>query len=86
MYNYLNYFFKSSAGELSTKNKSVLKDLLKGFKPKSVYTTQGENNIEKAFDDLVSNDKKIDDVLKKQTMGLLIEIRIFFRKQKSCLI
>ena len=39
---------------------------MKGFKLKSVYTTKGENNIEKAYDDLVSNNKKIDDVFVKK--------------------
>ena len=39
---------------------------MKGFKLKSVYTTNGENNIEKAYDDLVFNNKKIDDVLYKK--------------------
>ena len=48
------------------KNKSFLKDSLKGFKLKSVYITNGENKTEKACDDLVFNDKKIDDVLYKK--------------------
>ena len=39
---------------------------MKGFKLKSVYTTKGENNIEKTYDDLVFNNKKIDDVLYKK--------------------
>ena len=60
------FFFKSSAEEISLKNKSFLKDLLKGFKLKSVYTTEGENNIEKAYDDLVLNDKKTKVKLKNQ--------------------
>ena len=50
---------------MSIKNKSFLKYLSKGFKLKSVYTTKGENNIEKTYDDLVSNKKKIDDVFFK---------------------
>ena len=66
MYDYLNSFFKPSVGEISIKNKSFLKDLSKGFKLKSVYTTKGENNIEKTYDDLVFNNKKIDDVLYKK--------------------
>ena len=87
MYNYLNYFSKLSAEEISIKNKSFLKGLLKGFKLKSVYTTKGENNIEKDYDDLVFNHKKIDDVLsKKVKMSLVIAVKIFFRKQKICLI
>ena len=65
MYNYLNDFSKLSAGKISIKNKSFLKDLLKGFKLKSVYT-KNENNIENACDDLVFNNKKIDDVLYKK--------------------
>ena len=36
LYNNLNYFSKLSAEELSTKNKSFLKNLSKGFKLKSV--------------------------------------------------
>ena len=59
LYNYLNYFFKFSVEEISIKNKSFLKDLSKGFKLKSVYTTKGENNIEKTYDDLVFNNKKL---------------------------
>ena len=66
LYNYLNYFFKFSVEKTLIKNESFLKDLLKGFKLKSVYTTNGENNIEKAYDDLVFNNKKIDDVLYKK--------------------
>ena len=66
LYNYLNYFFKFSVEETSIKNKSFLKDLSKGFNLKSVYTTNGENNIENAYDDLVFNNKKIDDVLYKK--------------------
>ena len=38
---------------------------MKEFKFKSVYTTKCENNIEKAYDDLVSNNKKFDDVFYK---------------------
>ena len=72
LYNYLNYFFKSSAKEISIKNKSFLKDPSKGFKLKSVYTTKGENNVEKAYDNLVFNDKKIDDVLYKKADNELI--------------
>ena len=59
LYNYLNYFFKLSAEETLIENKSFLKDLSKGFKLKSVYTTKGENNMEKAYDDLVFNNKKL---------------------------
>ena len=66
LYNYLNDFFKLSVEKNFNKNKSFVKDLLKEFKLKSVYTTEGENNIEKAYDDLVFNNKKIDDVLYKK--------------------
>ena len=65
LYDYLNSFFKPSVGEISIKNKSFLKDLSKGFKLKSVYTTNGENNVEKAYDDFLFNNKKIGDVLYK---------------------
>ena len=66
LYNYLNYFSKLSAEEISIKNKSFLEDLSKGFKLKSVYTTKSENNIEKAYNDLVLSNKKSDDVLYKK--------------------
>ena len=65
LYNYLNYFSKLSVREISIKNESFLKDLLKGFKLKSVYITKGENNKEKVYNDLVFNNKKIDDVFYK---------------------
>ena len=62
-----NYFPKlNNIEEISIKNKSFLKDLSKGFKFKSVYTTKGGNNIEKAYDDLVLNDKKTKVKLKNQ--------------------
>ena len=67
MYNYLNYFSKlNNITEISIKNKSFSKDISKGFNLKSVYTTKGENNIEKTYDDFVFNNKKIDDVLFKK--------------------
>ena len=66
LHNYLNYLFKLSAEKISIKNKSFLKDLSKGFKLKSVYSTKGKNNIERAYDDLVLSNKKIDDVLYKK--------------------
>ena len=44
-------------------NKKILEDLLKGIKLKSAYTKNGENNIEKAYHDLVLNNENIDDVL-----------------------
>ena len=69
LYNYLNYFLTFSIKEISIKNKSFLKDLSKWFKLKSVYTTKGENNIEKAYGDLVLNNKKIDDVFYKSKKG-----------------
>ena len=81
--NYLNDLFEFGLEKTSIKNKSFLEDLLKGFKLKAVYTNKGE----KAYDDLVWNNKKIDDVLyKKENNELSDKIRIFFRKQKSCLI
>ena len=66
LYNYLSYFSKFSAEEISIKNKLFLEDLSKRFKLKSAYTTKGENNIEKAYDDLVLSNKRIDDVLYKK--------------------
>ena len=65
LYNYLNYFSNFSAEEISIKNKSFLEDLSKGFKLKSVYIAKGENNTEKAYDDLFLSNKKSDDVFYK---------------------
>ena len=57
------------------------------FKLKSIYITNGKNNIEKTYDDLVVNDKKIDDVLYNKVNNELSDSsKIFFRKQKSCFI
>ena len=65
MYNYLSYFSKFSAEEISIKNKLFL-DLSKAFKLKSVYIIEGKNNTKKAYNNLFLNNKKIDDVLYKK--------------------
>ena len=65
MYNYLSYFSKFSAEEISIKNKLFL-DLSKAFKLKSVYIIKGKNNTKKAYNNLFLNNKKIDDVLYKK--------------------
>ena len=62
-----NYFSKlNNAEEISIKKKPFLEDLSKGFKLKSIYPTKGENNIEKAYDDLVINNKRIDYIFYKK--------------------
>ena len=71
MYNYLNFFSEHSVREISIKYESFLKDLLKGFKLKSVYITKGENNIEKVYNNFVFNNKKIDDVFYKNVINEL---------------
>ena len=40
LYNYLSYFFKFSAEEISLKNKSFLEDLSKGYQHKSVLLSR----------------------------------------------
>ena len=40
LYNYLSYFFKFSAEEISLKNKSFLEDLSKGYQLKSVLLSR----------------------------------------------
>ena len=65
MYNYLSYFSKFNAEEISIKNKLFL-DLLKAFKLKNVYIIEGKNNTKKAYNNLFLNNKKIDDVLYKK--------------------
>ena len=60
-----------------------MEDLSKGFKLKSVYNTGGKNNTEKAYDDLVLNNKTIDDMLyKKATNELTDRNNFFFRSKK----
>ena len=63
LYSYLSKF---DTTESSIKNKSFLEDLLKGFKRKSIYTNEDENNIEKANSDLVLNNEKIDHLFYKR--------------------
>ena len=56
---------------------------MKGFKLKSVYTTEGENIIEKAYDDLVLSDKKIDDILYKKVKKELGDKNNIFQEAKK---
>ena len=66
LHNYLNYFSKpNNVEEIWIRNKSFLEDLSKGFKLKNVYITKGKNDIEKTYDALVFNNKRIDDVFYK---------------------
>ena len=83
MYSYFNYLSKVSVEEISIKNKSFLKDLSKEFKLKSVYTTNGEKNIEKAYNDLVFNNKKIDDVFYKNVKKGLSDKNNIFQEAKK---
>ena len=82
-----NYLFEFSLEKTSIKNKSFLKDLSKGFNLKKGYTKNGENNIEKAYNNFVLGNKKIDDVFYKDVKKELGDKnKKVFRKQKSCLI
>ena len=83
MYSYFNYLSKVSVEEISIKNKSFLKDLSKEFKLKSIYTTNGEKNIEKAYNDLVFNNKKIDDVFYKNVKKGLSDKNNIFQEAKK---
>ena len=80
--NYFHIKFNFGVEETLIKNKSFWKDLSKGFKLKSVYTTNGKNNIEKAYDDLVLNNKKIDDVLYKNVKKELSDENDIFQEAK----
>ena len=62
-FEYLNHLFEFNKENIFKRDKSFLEVLSKGFKLKSAYTIGGKNNTEKAYNDLVLNDKKIDDVL-----------------------
>ena len=84
LYNYLNCSFKPRAKQISIKNKSFFEDLSKGFKLKSVYNTGGKSNTEKAYDDLVLNNKTIDDMLcKKATNELTDRNKNIFQEAKK---
>ena len=66
-----------------------MEDLSKGFKIKKAYaTSKGDiNNTEKDYDDLVLNNKTINDVFYQDVYKEFSKImKIFFKKQKSCLI
>ena len=71
MYNYLNYLSKLSVEEISIKNKSFLN------------TTKGKNDIEKAYDDLVLSNKKIDDVFYKNLKKELTDKNNTFQEAKK---
>ena len=60
LYKYLNHFFRSGSKEISKKDKSFLEDLLKCFMLKKVSATPRRdiNDTEKAYNDLVLNNKK----------------------------
>ena len=82
LYNYLNYFSKLSVEEISIKNELFLKDISKGFKLKSAYT-KGQNNIQKASDDLVFGNKKIDVFYKKVNNELSDSSKNIFQEAKK---
>ena len=82
-----SYLSKLDTTESSIKNKSLLEDLLKGFKLKSVYTNEDKNNTEKAYSDLVLNNKKIDHVFYKRVNNKLSNRKKnIFQEAKSFLI
>ena len=59
LYNYLSEF---NLEKTSIKDKLFLEALLKGFNLKKGYTKNVKNNIEKAYDDLFSSNKKINNI------------------------
>ena len=87
LYEYSNHLLEFSIKKNSKRDKSFLEDLSKRFKLKSVCTTKGENNTEKTYDDLVLNNKKVIMCFTKMQnkRSLVIAVKMFFRKQKSCL-
>ena len=79
-----NYLFEFSLEKTSIKNKSFLKDLSKGFNLKKGYTKNGENNIEKAYNNFVLGNKKIDDVFYKDAKkGLDYKNKNIFQEAKK---
>ena len=55
---------------------------MEGFNLKSIYTTDGKNNIENASDDLILNNKKIDDALYKNVKKEHSDNRNIFQEAK----
>ena len=90
LFNYLDDLLKSDVERISIKNQLFLEDLSKGFMFKKVYAISRKNitNTEKTHNDLVLNDKKklVMCFTKMQTNSLVKKIKIFFKKQKICLI
>ena len=90
LYNYLDDLLKSDVERISIKSQLFLEDLSKGFMFKKVYAISRKNitNTEKTHNDLVLNDKKklVMCFTKMQTNSLVKKIKIFFKKQKICLI
>ena len=71
LYNYLDHFLRSGVDE---KNNLFLKTLSKRFALKSAFFSKGDIiNIEKAYNDLVLNNKTIVDVFYKKTNNKLTE-------------
>ena len=65
LYKYLNYLLELDVKIISKRDKSFLKDLLKGFKIKKTYDILKRNidDEKKAYDNLVLKNKTIDDVV-----------------------
>ena len=65
LYKYLNYLLEFDVEIISKRDKSFLKDLLKGFKIKKTYDILKRNidDEKKAYDNLVLKNKTIDDVV-----------------------
>ena len=67
LYEYLNHLLEFDMERISKRDKSFLKDLLKGFKIKKTYDTliKNRDNVEKVYDYLVLKNKATHDVLYK---------------------
>ena len=67
LYEYLNHLLEFDMERISKRDKSFLKDLLKGFKIKKAYDTliKNRDNVEKVYDYLVLKNKASHDVLYK---------------------
>ena len=83
LYEYLNHLLEFDMERISKRDKSFLKDLLKGFKIKKTYDTliKNRDNVEKVYDYLVLKNKATHDVLYKNVYKVFSNKEKFFKMQ-----
>ena len=79
----MNHLLEFDMERISKRDKSFLKDLLKGFKIKKTYDTliKNRDNVEKVYDYLVLKNKATHDVLYKNVYKVFSNKEKFFKMQ-----